>query len=62
MEEGTFEVEVYYEEVVTETEKAILVDIDGSRKIWFPKEYISFVEDDLMFYIPEWLAIDKGLE
>lgn len=53
--------------VLKETEAAILIDVDGDE-IWIPKSQIH--EDSQVrelgdrgeLVIPEWLAIEKGLE
>ena len=59
-----FEVEV---EVIRETDKALLVSVEG-EEIWIP---ISQIDDDSEVYnmetgpgtliIPMWLALEKGL-
>ena len=48
-----------------ETDKAVLVN-DGDEDIWLPKSKIDYDEieagEECNFLIPEWLAVDKGLE
>ena len=46
-------------EVVRETERAWLIDVDGDE-IWLPKSICTDNEDGT-FTVPEWLAIEKGL-
>jgi hypothetical protein len=52
---------LYYQEKVTETNKAWLLDIQG-EEIWIPKSQCDINEDDHTIEIPEWLADKKGLE
>ena len=48
-------------EVKRETDKAKLI-FDGKREVWIPKSMISDeTEDGSSIFIPEWLAIEKGL-
>lgn len=59
-------VEIYVDNVITETEEAILCDMDGNQ-IWIPKSQIhksSEVRhegDTGWLVLPEWLAIEKEL-
>jgi hypothetical protein len=53
------DVEVAYDEVRHETDKAYLFVID-TEKIWIPKSQISHMNDDT-FVIPRWLAEENGL-
>jgi hypothetical protein len=50
------------------TNKAILVSTDGSNQVWLPKSQISDWSDSeeldhhtTSIFVPEWLAIEKGL-
>lgn len=48
------------------TDKALLVSTEKTAKVWIPKSQISdFTGDDIdkttSIFIPEWLAIAKGL-
>ena len=51
--------------IVNETELAIQID-DGDRTAWIPKSLIDSIDTggqhccDVV-YIPEWLALEKGL-
>lgn len=52
-------------EVRGETEKALRV-YDGKREVWIPKSQISDQSEDAKgkiesIFIPEWLALEKGL-
>ncbi len=55
-EELTFD----YEEIVVETNKAVLIKIDD-EEIWFPSSQVKIDQQDQTVYIPEWLATEKGL-
>jgi hypothetical protein len=51
------------DEVLTETNKAVLVKIDEDE-LWLPKSQIELDENSngvSVVQLPEWLAIDKGL-
>lgn len=55
--------------VLAETEKAVLVAVDGGDKqVWFPRSVVSGMyrdeRDDTWaeFEVPEWFAIKEGLE
>lgn len=63
--DATFEVEV--EEVLKETDKALLVKLETGDEMWIPK---SQIHDNSEVWksghvgklvIPEWLATEKGL-
>lgn len=47
-------------ELVSETELAYLVDMDGER-FWVPKSKCTYDENEEELTIPEWLALDKGM-
>jgi hypothetical protein len=48
-------------EVRRETTLAVLI-FDGTREVWVPKSHISDeAVDKSSIFIPEWLAIEKGL-
>lgn len=57
---------VQKEQVLRETEKAVLVTVharrarDGSRDVWLPKSQIEWVGNDFGFcdtiHVPAWLA------
>ena len=52
-------------EIKAETGKALLVS-DGGQNVWLPKSQIEYTEqggkgDEIVFEIPEWLALEKGL-
>jgi hypothetical protein len=47
--------------IVTETEKAILLD-DGVMRAWLPKSKVQIEplkDDQVTVYMPEWLAREK---
>ncbi len=51
--------------VVRETDHAWLID-NGSHQVWVPTSQISETDEDtagkvISVYLPEWLAIEKGL-
>lgn len=51
-------------DVVTETDKAILLQFDGhKRPMWFPKSQVELHESGLLqeIELPRTLAIEKGL-
>ena len=59
---------VFYGRVRFETEKALHVEVDGyPEPVWIPKSQlheesdIAHRGDDGVFYIPAWLAREKGL-
>ena len=60
MSDDRFEdIEVHFDSIVVETDKAKLFEID-TEKIWIPKSQIRY-EDSDSFVIPRWLAEEKGL-
>jgi len=48
------------EELITETDKAWLLSVDG-EELWLPKSQCEFDEDEMVVDIPDWLAEEKGL-
>lgn len=48
-------------EVIRQTDFAWLISDDGSREVWIPKSQADWVDEGII-EMPEWLAIDKGLE
>ncbi len=50
-----------YDSLEHETELAWLLVI-GDEKIWLPKSICNIDEEDKLIDVPEWLAIEKGLE
>ena len=69
MPRNCIEIEVYVE-ILQETDLAYRVDDGSNRKedVWIPKSQVSDRDDDrttpglTCLTIPEWLAIEKGLE
>ena len=54
-------VEVEYDELIHETDKARLVSVDNGE-VWIPlSQVVMWDEDEQVFEIPEWLAIEKNL-
>ncbi len=47
-------------ELVHETEKAFLIT-DGELKVWVPQSQVVHHEEEGVFEMPEWLAIEKEL-
>ncbi len=52
--------------VVRTTPKALLVDHGGKEEVWIPRSQISDYCGDsedtaTSIFVPEWLAIEKGL-
>ena len=45
-------------ELLHETDKAMLVSIDG-EKTWLPKSMVEYEDGEVI--LPEWLAIERGL-
>ncbi len=47
------------------TAKAVLIDVGDGEEVWIPEsQIVDEYEDDeglMVFTIPEWLAIEKGL-
>jgi len=54
--------ELFYCDLVTETEMAILIDYDD-EKIWLPKSQIDYGYEKGSFWVevPEWLAEEKEM-
>ncbi|KKK79902.1 hypothetical protein LCGC14_2828880 [marine sediment metagenome] len=52
-------VEIDIDEIVRESEDAILVAID-TEEIWIPKSQIDEYDDNQVS-VKEWIAIEKGL-
>jgi len=53
-------VEVPFDELLENREKAILIRIDD-KKYWLPKSVIDFKEWSKIVEVPVWLAEKKGL-
>ena len=53
------QVDIEFDDVVHETEKAYLISVDGNE-IWIPKSQIIEMDDSTMT-IPEWLAEENDL-
>jgi len=51
----------YYDELLTQTDAAWLLRFDNEQ-IWLPKSQCDIDERTKEIDIPEWLAIEKGLE
>lgn len=50
---------------IAETEHAVCVLPDGGKKVWLPKGQIEVQRESSPYCtvdLPEWLAIEKGLE
>jgi hypothetical protein len=45
-----------------ETEKAWQLDVGLPDPIWFPKSQCEYDPSDSTLTLPEWLAIEKGLD
>jgi hypothetical protein len=54
-------VEIGFDEIVLETDKAWLVKVDKDENVWLPKSQCELDEDAKTVMVAEWLAIDKGL-
>lgn len=52
-----FEIKIF--EIITETDLAWLISSEKYDETWFPKSKCE-IEDGVL-YVPEWLAIKKGL-
>lgn len=49
----------------TETDLAILVDFGLDNPIWLPKSQVEYdhqINDGVTVTLPEWLAVDKGID
>jgi len=53
-------IRVEFDELEKETESAFLIAID-SEQIWIPKSQSRIYYKKKCVYIPEWLALEKGL-
>jgi len=53
--------EYTFDELIRETELSWLLKM-GDDEIWFPKSKCELDENDKIIVVPEWLAIEKGLE
>jgi len=53
-------VEVEFDELMENREKAILIRIDD-KQYWLPKSQIDFREWSMIVEVPEWLAMQEGL-
>lgn len=49
-----------YDDMEAETEAAYLLVFDD-EKIWLPKSQVRVYEKNKKVFVPEWLAIEKGL-
>jgi hypothetical protein len=55
-------VEIYFLDIVAETEKAYLLHLGENRQdVWVPKSRIEMYEDQDLVEMPFWLAKDKDL-
>ena len=54
-------VEVYYDRIVTETDKAFLIRIEGDGDYWIPKSRVYEHVEGAMMEVERWLAEQKGL-
>lgn len=52
--------EVEYEDIVSETQRGILFQINGEEH-WLPRSQIEVDTDAKVITMPEWLSIEKGL-
>lgn len=43
-----------------ETDRGYLI-FDGAKEVWLPKILFEHDEEEGVFTMPEWLALDKGL-
>lgn len=51
--------EIYFDEIIRETDMAYLLAIDD-EEVWLPKSQCKMTETRVA-ELPEWLAIEKGL-
>ena len=51
---------IEFVEVIKETDKAVLVDLDGGGEVWFPLGQIEFIKEEL--WISQWIYEHKELE
>lgn len=54
------DVKIDFDELSKETEAAFLIVIDD-EKIWLPKSQVRVYPKAKTAYVPEWLALEKGL-
>lgn len=54
-------VEIEFDDVITETPSAWLIDVEGDEHVWLPKSCCEMDEDRHTVVVPEWLAVEKGL-
>lgn len=54
------DVSVNFDKLEKDTESAFLITIDGEQ-IWIPKSQARMYDKVNKVYIPEWLALKKGL-
>lgn len=48
--------------VERETPKAYLMDVGLAENVWLPKSQVKYDEANGKVEVPEWLAIEKGME
>lgn len=60
LEEDYEETTFWYDEFIKETHKSWLLKIDN-KEYWLPKAPCQIDRQEKWIYIPEWLAIEKGL-
>ena len=53
--------EYAFDELIKESELAWLLKMSDDE-IWFPKSECELDEHDKLITVPEWLAVEKGLE
>lgn len=53
-------IEIPFDEIVKETEKAVLIDF-GDKKIWLPKSQVDLRIWSKIIGIKQWVAEIKGL-
>lgn len=53
--------ELAFDEIVIETEEAMLIEFEPEVQVWLPKSQCSDPYNDIV-EVPEWLAIDKNIE
>ena len=53
---------IYYSELVRETDKAVLLELDDSSEVWFPKSQVEFHEDGENVWITQWVFEDKDID
>jgi hypothetical protein len=54
------DVKIDFDELSKETEAAYLIVINN-EKIWIPKSQVRVYQKAKTAYVPEWLALEKGL-